>query len=118
MQDKEVEYALDTDKACVQVRVAGDLISTKENAFRDLLQKLDANLNVARGRYPLIEVDARSIRFIDSVGLNCLVSLLRIAVQRQSRVTLLVGNSNTNRVIEASGLHRLMRVVMQAPAAG
>jgi anti-anti-sigma factor len=87
-----------------------NLLSTNAAGFRE---KISAELDAAAGgRPPLVEMDLRGARIIDSVGLNLIVMVIKRAQVWEGKVRLLVDDGNVQRTLRFTRLDAHAEIVM------
>ena len=79
---------------------AGDLISSTTRAYKDKLEQVirEASATDTPG-WSLLEMDLRAARFIDSVGINLIILMIRRMKERGCSVRILIGSANLQRVL-------------------
>jgi len=70
------------------------------------------------GGATVLLVDFSATRFVDSVGLGCLVSLLKRAAQRDAKVALCSLSPQVREIFEMTRLHRLFDIFDSQEDAG
>ncbi len=79
--------------------VSGDLTSTTAPSFRaDVDQKLVAATRDHPG-WSVVEIDLRTARMVDSVGLNQLVSIIKNVREKGGSVRILISHPNIQRIL-------------------
>lgn len=73
----------------------GDLVSTSSKAYREKVDQAMAS----KTAYTVLELDLRAARFIDSVGINLIILLIRKMKDKNGSVRLLIANPNLKRVL-------------------
>jgi anti-sigma B factor antagonist len=96
-----VEQQLDT----VLIRLRGEFDLTCEESFREeLTQSLDEGTTT-------LMLDLRALTFIDSVGLQMLVTLNRASGEDGLNFTVLCGEGHVRQVLRETGLDGVLRVI-------
>ena len=87
-----------TPSSVVTCAAPGDLVSTTTKPYRDSIeQAMTASMN--NPAWTVLELDLRAARFIDSVGINLLILLIRRMKDRGGNVRILISSPNLKRVL-------------------
>jgi anti-anti-sigma factor len=101
---------IDTNGKVLTLLIRENLLSTNAAGFREMIStELDA---AAEGRPPLVEVDLRGAKIVDSVGLNLIVMVIKRAQAWGGKVRLLVDDGNVQRTLRFTRLDAHAEVVM------
>lgn len=86
---------------CIVLRcvVPADLTSTTAPAFRSDVDQTIAKAVETNLGWTLLEIDLRSAKMVDSVGLNQLVSIIKTVRDKGSSVRILIGHNNIQRIL-------------------
>lgn len=85
--------------SALQCVVPGDLTSTTAPAFRAEFDRKIAEASNGGVSWDHLEIDLRHARMVDSVGLNQLVSVIKIVKERGASVHLLISHPNIQRIL-------------------
>jgi anti-sigma B factor antagonist len=87
---------------------SGELDASEADVMREaLFTAIDTH---ERGQGDVIVVDLSQVSFIDSVGLGILVAGLKHAIERHFRLRFVVTHPQTQRVLNITGLSRIMEI--------
>lgn len=91
-------YDVRPDRDRVIVALAGELCMASSPQVSEELEEL------AGAGFKHLVVDLGELTFIDSTGLNLLISCRRLAAERDTAVTLAAASPHVRRVFELAGL--------------
>ena len=92
----------------------GDVISTNSDATRQEITALLESPLVKSFSWQTLQLDLRAARMIDSVGLNLIVSLLKIAKGRNAKVVSQISSTNVQRSFIFTRLNTQMDIDLAA----
>jgi len=96
----------------LHVTLAGELdISNVEKFEQDLME-------LEQPRPPLLVLDLRAVRFIDSTGLSLLLNADARARRQGRHVTIVSGNGAARRIMRTVGLDQILDVKTELPKKG
>lgn len=76
----------------------GDLVSTTTKSYKESVEQAMSQA-ASNSLWTILELDLRAARYIDSVGINLLILLIRRMKERGGTVRILIGNANLKRVL-------------------
>ncbi len=82
----------------ISCAATGDLVSTTSKAYREKLEQAIAAAP-AKATWTMLELDLRAARFIDSVGINLIILMIRRMKERSCSVRVLISSPNLKRVL-------------------
>jgi anti-anti-sigma factor len=98
--DDHADFVVDPSGACAVVHARGEIdIATSPKLFDALLVAVDHS--------PQVVVDMSEVTFVDSTGLNVLVSGLHLARGKQGDLALVGPEGIVRNALHVTGLHRL-----------
>jgi anti-sigma B factor antagonist len=101
--DDHAQFVVDPDDECVLVRARGEIdIATSPRLFDALLVAVD--------HCPRVVVDMREVTFVDSTGLNVLVSGFHHARGHLGDLALVGPVGIVRNALHVTGLHRLFAI--------
>ncbi|MFO1487521.1 MAG: STAS domain-containing protein [Verrucomicrobiota bacterium] len=108
---------LNLETGSLSIAIPGDILSTNADSLReDLFGVLESEPMQSAG-WKTLELDLTQARMIDSVGLNLIVSVVRMVKARQGAVVANVRSSNIYRTFTFTRLDKQMTVIRaEAPA--
>lgn len=106
-KENEIEPQGSTFIASIQ----GNILSTNAKEVRSQLTAALSDPRSAAGTLEVFELDATSAQFIDSVGLNLVVWLLKAVRQRGGRLRLAVSNAHVERTLQFTRLDQQLEIV-------
>ena len=99
----QADFAVTSADECALVRARGEIdIATSPRLSEALLVAVDY--------CPRVVVDMREVTFVDSTGLNVLVSGFHHAHGRQGDLALVGPTGIVRNALTVTGLHRLLRI--------
>ena len=93
--DAQVTYHADCKTVLFQA--PGDVLSTTAENLLSALEEVLKSPSAQAGAFQYFEMDLRSARMVDSVGLNLLVWLWRAVATRGGRLRLKISSPNIDR---------------------
>ena len=98
----------------VRVAVAGELDLSSALVFEEELRRIEQSSEV-----PLLVLDLRALKFMDSTGLRLILSANARAVNQNRKLAIVEGGEAIQRIFRLTGvLERLNVVDAPVPAAG
>lgn len=105
---KEVNnLELKVEKDTLLVYPQGDLDLVQAKKLREQVDQL----LYSRGNIQKLVVNLNAVNFIDSSGLGVLIGRYKIMQNRQGQMMLCGANDNVYRILEISGMKKLMPIV-------
>lgn len=105
---KEVNnLELKVEKDTLLVYPQGDLDLVQAKQLREQVDQL----LYSRGNIQKLVVNLNAVNFIDSSGLGVLIGRYKIMQNRQGQMMLCGANDNVYRILEISGMKKLMPIV-------
>jgi len=92
---------------------AGDILSTNADTLRQEAVEIIESPAV-EGAWHTLSLDMRSAKMVDSVGLNLIVSLIKLAKTRNAKVVGHIANPSVQRALTFTRLNTQMDLVMAA----
>jgi len=91
---------MNAPEAChIQYTCPGDLTSSTSKATREALEKVIQDTPNSRTPNTRLELDLTQARFVDSVGINLLVLMIRRMKETGGNVRIRISNANIKRVL-------------------
>ena len=106
-----MKHTLDSQTKTLNLIVPGDIISTNAAALRTQIFAILESDVIARANWETLQLDLRATNMIDSMGLNLLVSIIKLARTRQSKITALIANQNVQRALCFTRLNTQMELI-------
>lgn len=109
-----MNHNLDLSNKILTLTFAGDVLSTNVSTLRqEVFQYLESD-EANRADWQTLQLDLRAAKQIDSMGLNLLVSIIKLARSRNAKVTGQIASLNVQRVLLFTRLNTQMELVMAA----
>ena len=105
----KLEHSLDPARQTLRVTIPGDLLSTSLVDIRAELMEL---ILPTTDSWSELEMDLTASKMIDSMGLNLMVSVIRIVGGRGGKVSALVRNQVVYRLFLFTRLDKHLRLVL------
>lgn len=106
-----MKHILETSKHSLTFVFPGDIVSTNAAVLRQQIFAILESETVARADWQTLHLDLRAANMVDSMGLNLLVSVIKFAKNRSSKVTGQIANSNVQRAIMFTRLDTQMELL-------
>lgn len=106
-----MKHTLETSNQSLTLVFPGDIVSTNAAALRQEAFAILESEVCSRANWQTLHLDLRAANMIDSMGLNLLVSVIKFAKNRGSRVTGQVVNANVQRTIMFTRLDTQMELL-------
>ena len=106
-----MKHTLDLQSKTLTLVVPGDVISTNADSIRKEAFGILESEVIARADWQTLQLDLRAANMIDSMGLNLLVSIIKLARTRNSRVVGLITNPNVQRALCFTRLNTQMELI-------
>ncbi len=104
-----------TQSSCLQLAVAGDLISTTTAALHRDVFVILAHDYARSLSITVVELDISAATLVDSLGLNVVISVLKWSKQRGAAFRIIVGKRGVYSTMLAVGLDRQAELINTAP---
>jgi anti-anti-sigma factor len=102
---ESVVHSHDVRNRTLVLGIPGDLLSTNVEAVRARAFSLLEDPALSHTALETVEIDLRHARMVDSMGLNLLVSIIRMAKKLGSSVRVLVASNSVMRTCQFTRLH-------------
>ncbi len=94
-----MKHTLEISSRSLTLVIPGDIVSTNAAALRqEAFAILESDI-VSKADWQTLHIDLRAANMVDSMGLNLLVSIIKFAKNRGSKVTGQVLNPNVQRAL-------------------
>lgn len=110
MQSANPSLTSDTARRVIKFHISGDLLSTTAGPLRAELEKVFESPSAAPGAIEGFDVDLRSARMVDSVGLNLLVWLWRAVTARGGKLRVQISSPDIERTFQFTRLSSRLEV--------
>ena len=90
-------HQLDSGSGVLHVAVPGDILSTNADALRDELFGVLESADIRSASWNTFRLDLTAAQMVDSVGLNLIVSLVRVVKARNGKVEATIRSANIYR---------------------
>ncbi len=90
----------------------GDLTSTTAKAARESLERVIAESPASQTPQALLEIDLTQARFVDSVGINLLVLMIRRMKESGGSIQIRISNPNIKRVLSFMRVDQHAEVIL------
>lgn len=105
---------LDSFDKTLTLVFAGDILSTNADTLRQEAVGIIESPTVKGADWHTLSLDMRSAKMVDSVGLNLIVSLIKLAKTRNAKVVGHIANPSVQRALTFTRLNTQMDLVMAA----
>jgi len=109
-----MKHILNTDSQTLTLVFTGDVLSTNVGTLRQEIFTLLESQEVKRIPWQTLDLDLTASRLIDSMGLNLLVSVIKLARNRSAKVVGRIASPNVQRALLFTRLNTQMELVMAA----
>jgi anti-anti-sigma factor len=106
-----MKHILETSNRSLTLVFEGDVVSTNAGVLRQEAFAILESEVISRADWQTLHLDLRAANMIDSMGLNLLVSIIKFAKNRGSKVTGRVANTNVQRTIMFTRLDTQMELL-------
>lgn len=106
-----MKHLLDSSNKTLSLTFPGDIVSTNANTLREQIFGVLESETIQRSDWTTLDLDLRSAKMIDSMGLNLLVSIIKFARNRGSKVIGRVENPNVQRALCFTRLNTQMELI-------
>lgn len=106
-----MKHTLDSHTKTLTLVVPGDIISTNAAALRNEIFGILESEIISRASWETLQLDLRAANMIDSMGLNLLVSIIKLARTRESKIVGLIANQNVQRALCFTRLNTQMELI-------
>lgn len=91
--------------------IPGDLKSTRVAEVFENFHEMRDSEDVRNTAWHSIELDLTGAKMIDSMGLNCLVHILKWAKERNATARILIGDGNLDRLLRFTRMNEHADIV-------
>ena len=109
-----MNHNLDHSNKILTLTFAGDVLSTNVSVLRQEVFHFLESEEASQADWQTLQLDLRAAKQIDSMGLNLLVSIIKVARSRNARVTGQIASPSVQRVLLFTRLNTQMDLVMAA----
>lgn len=106
-----MKHILDSSTKTLTLTFPGDVVSTNADVLRKQTFDILESETVTVSDWTTLKLDLRASKMIDSMGLNLLVSVIKLARNRNSKVIGHVGNTNVHRALCFTRLNTQMELI-------
>lgn len=106
-----MKHTLDSHTKTLTLVVPNDIISTNAAALRTEIFTILESEAISRANWETLQLDLRAANMIDSMGLNLLVSIIKLARTRQSKIVGVIANQNVQRALCFTRLNTQMELI-------
>jgi anti-anti-sigma factor len=101
---------LDPKTNVLTVTLSGDLTSTSAEQLRPPINTL---LDQPKPAWSLFRLELTGAKMVDSVGLNLIVSILKLVQQRGAKMQIVCANTNVHRTFLFTRLDKQIELIKQ-----
>lgn len=91
----------------------GDLLSTTVKAFREKVDQVMAT-QASNPQWNVLELDLRAARFIDSVGINLIILMIRKMKDRNGSVRVRLSSNSLKRVLDYMRVNDHAEIILES----
>lgn len=106
-----MKHLLDSSSKTLFLTFPGDIVSTNATVLREAIFGILESELVAQSDWTTLDLDLRAANMVDSMGLNLLVSIIKFARNRGSKVVGHVVNTNVQRALCFTRLNTQMELI-------
>lgn len=106
-----MKHVLDNSTRTLALTFPGDIVSTNADALRNETFRILESETIDRAQWNTLKLDLRAAKMIDSMGLNLLVSIIKLARNRGAKVIGHVENPNVQRALCFTRLNTQMELI-------
>ena len=104
-----MEHRIQHDVLYVAIRQ--DVLSTGVRDLFDKLHALQKDPQVQQSSWRTLELDLTGTKMIDSMGLNFIVQILKLAKERDAKAKILIQDKNLDRLLRFTRMNEHAEVV-------
>jgi anti-anti-sigma factor len=109
-----MKHDLNSSSKTLTLEFPGDLISSNANGLRqDIFALLESDA-IGKAAWQYLVLDLTAAKMIDSMGLNLLVTVIKLARSRNAAVVGRIASANVERVLVFTRLNSQMTLEMAA----
>jgi ABC-type transporter Mla MlaB component len=109
-----MKHILNPHSQTLTLVFTGDVLSTNVGTLRQEIFTLLESEEIKRTPWQTLDLDLTASRLIDSMGLNLLVSVIKLARNRSAKVVGRIASPNVQRALLFTRLNTQMELVMAA----
>ena len=109
-----MKHILNPQAQTLTLVFTGDVLSTNASNLRQEIFTLLESDEVKRTSWQTLDLDLTATQMIDSMGLNLLVSVIKLARNRSAKVVGRIASPNVQRALLFTRLNTQMELVMAA----
>lgn len=106
-----MKHTLENQTKTLTLTFPGDISSTNAEALRKETFSVLESETISKANWETLQLDLRAAKMIDSMGLNLLVSIIKLARNRESRIVGLIANQNVQRALCFTRLDTQMELI-------
>lgn len=106
-----MKHTLDNHTQTLSLVIPGDISSTNADALRTEIFTILESEIISRANWDTLQLDLRAANMIDSMGLNLLVSIIKFARIRESKIVGLIASQNVQRTLCFTRLNTQMELI-------
>ena len=110
-----MKHTLDNHTQTLSLVIPGDISSTNADALRTEIFTILESEIISRANWDTLQLDLRAANMIDSMGLNLLVSIIKFARIRESKIVGLIASQNVQRALCFTRLNTQMELITAYP---
>ncbi len=106
-----MKHTLEISNRTLTLVVPGDIVSTNAATLRQEAFGILESETITRADWQTLVIDLRSANMVDSMGLNLLVSIIKFAKNRGTKIIGHIGNANVQRALCFTRLDTQMELI-------
>lgn len=104
-----IQHQLEPSTKILTITVPGDILSTNAETLRDQILPL-IQPGESEANWEVLRLDLNQAKMIDSVGLNLLVRICRVAKEKNHKVQAAISSANIYRTFIFTRLNLLLEI--------
>lgn len=106
-----MNHTINSQTSTLQLQIPGDITSTTAPPLRDeLFGLLEHDLASNNKAWHTLHLDLASAKMVDSVGLNLLVSIIRLIKEHGRKISCTVASQHVHRTMMFTRLDSMMQI--------
>lgn len=106
-----MNHTINSQTHTLQLQIPGDITSTTAPSLRnELFALLEREFSSKNQAWQTLHLDLSSAKMVDSVGLNLLVSIIRLATEHSRKICCTVASRHVHRTMLFTRLDSMMQV--------
>lgn len=106
-----MEHRMERESRTLRLVFPGDILSTNAVTLKEQMLAVLTNASLRQEAWDLVEMDLSAAKMVDSVGLNLLVTLMKVVQQKNKRIRIRTATSHVRRALKFTRLDQMAEVI-------